>query len=85
MANPSASNSKVGAAIRGLANKVPAAGTNNLLVTHKTNIADAFGKTFSDVKEGEALVYKPDPSGTPKFVGRVTADEWVTQGSASKS
>ena len=85
MANPSGSNSKVGVTIRGLTNKVPAAGTNSLLVTHKTNIADAFGKSFSDVKEGEALLYKPDPSGTPKFVGRVTADEWIAQASASKS
>jgi phosphohistidine phosphatase SixA len=85
MANPSGSNSKVGIAIRGLANKAPAAGTNSLLVTHKTNITDAFGKSFSDIKEGEALVYKPDPSGTPKIVGRVTADEWIAQASASKS
>jgi hypothetical protein len=71
MANPSGSNSKGGTAIRGLVNKAPGVGTNNLLVTHKTNIADAFGKSFSDVKEGEALVYKPDPSGLPKFVGRI--------------
>jgi phosphohistidine phosphatase SixA len=85
MANPSGSNSKVGVAIRTLANKTPAPGTNNLLVTHKTNIADAFGKNFSDVREGEALLYKPDPSGTPKFVGRIKADEWIAQASESKS
>jgi phosphohistidine phosphatase SixA len=85
MANPSGSNSKVGVAIRDLANKVPAAGTNNLLVTHKTNITDAFGKNFSDIKEGEALLYKPDPSGIPKFVGRIRAEEWIAQASASKS
>ena len=85
MANPSGSNSKVGTAIRDLANKVPAVRMNNLLVTHKTNIADAFGKRFSDVKEGETLVYKPDPSGLPKFVGRIRADEWVAAASASKS
>ena len=85
MANPSGSNSKVGTVIRGLANKAPAVGTNNLLVTHKTNIADAFGKSFSDVKEGEVLVYKPDPSGLPKFVGRIKADEWLAEASASKS
>jgi phosphohistidine phosphatase SixA len=85
MANPSGSNSKVGTAIRSLVNKVPAVGTNSLLVTHKTNIADAFGKTFSDVKEGEALVYKPDPSGLPRFVGRIKADEWTAAASATKS
>ena len=85
MANPSGSNSKVGTAIGGLVNKVPAVGTNNLLVTHKTNIADAFGKSFSDVKEGEALVYKPDQFGLPKFVGRIKANEWAAEASASKS
>jgi phosphohistidine phosphatase SixA len=77
MANPNGSNSKVGTTIRGLVNKMPVVGTNNLIVTHKTNIADAFGKSFNDVKEGESLVYKPDPSGLPKFVGRIRADEWV--------
>jgi phosphohistidine phosphatase SixA len=85
MANPSGSNSKVGVAIRALANKTPAPGTNNLLVTHKTNITDAFGKNFSDVHEGEALLYKPDPSGTPKFVSRIKADEWIAQASENKS
>lgn len=54
-------------------------------MTYKTNIADAFGKDLSDVKEGEALLYKPDPSGTPKLVGRIKADEWIAQASASKS
>jgi phosphohistidine phosphatase SixA len=85
MANPSGSNSKVGVAIRALANKAPATGTNNLLVTHKTNIADAFGKNLSDVQEGETLLYKPDPSGTPKLVARIKADEWIAQASENKS
>jgi phosphohistidine phosphatase SixA len=85
MANPSGSNSKVGIAIRSLVNKIPAVGTNNLVVTHKTNIADAFGKSLSDIKEGEALVYKPDTPGLPKFVGRIRPEEWAAEASASKS
>jgi phosphohistidine phosphatase SixA len=85
MANPSGSNTKVGNAFRSLVNKMPAVGTNNLIVTHKTNIADAFGKSFGDVKEGETLVYKPNPSGFPTFVGRISADEWFAQASSSKS
>jgi len=79
MANPSGSNTKIGAAIRALVNKAPAAGTNNLLITHKTNIADAFGKELADVKEGEALIYQPNPSGTPTLVGRVQASEWTAR------
>jgi phosphohistidine phosphatase SixA len=85
MANPSGSNPKIGSAIRDLVNKAPAPGTNNVLITHKTNIADAFGKTFGDVKEGEALIYKPSPSGAPTLVERVQASEWIAQAGRAKS
>ena len=53
MANPNGGNTTIGNAIRALVNKAPAPGTNTLLVTHKPNIADAFGKGFADVKEAE--------------------------------
>jgi phosphohistidine phosphatase SixA len=79
MANPNGSNTKIGNAIRALANKAPAIGTNNLLITHKTNIADAFGKELADVKEGETLIYQPNPSGPPILLGRVQASEWSAQ------
>jgi phosphohistidine phosphatase SixA len=76
MSNPSGTNDRIGSAIRELVNTAPRAGANTLLVTHKTNIADAFGKSFGDVKEGEALVYKPGASGAPVLVERVQATEW---------
>jgi len=79
MANPNGSNTKIGNAIRALVNKAPAAGTNNLLVTHKPNIADAFGKELAEVKEAETLIYRPNPSGPPTLVGRVQASEWIAQ------
>jgi phosphohistidine phosphatase SixA len=85
MANPSGSNSKIGSAVRELTNKVPASGTNNVLITHKTNIADAFGKQFGDAKEGEALIYKPNPSGAPTLVDRVQASEWITKAGNHRS
>src|SRR5262245_30344186 len=44
MDNANGSNEKIGNAIRALVNEAPAIGTKNLLVPHKTNIADAFGK-----------------------------------------
>ena len=84
MTNPKGGNIKIRNAIQSLVNKAPASGTNNVLVTHKTNITDAFGKDFSDVKEGEILIYKPDPSGPPTFVGRVKANEWTAQASSLK-
>ena len=77
MANPSGANTVIGNDIRKLANTAPKLGTNNVLVTHKTNIADAFGKAFGDVKEGEALIYKPNVSGDPELVARVQASEWI--------
>jgi len=79
MANPNGSNTQIGSVIRALVNKTPASGTNSLLITHKTNIADAFGKELADVKEAETLIYQPNPSGPPTLVARVQASEWVAQ------
>ncbi len=83
MANPTGANAKAGLAVRGLVNAAPKAGTNTLLVTHKTNFADAFGKEAGGVQEAEAFVYKPSGSGSAEFVGRIKAAEWTSQ-SASK-
>ena len=77
MANPSGGNAKAGAALRHLVEAAPMAGTNTLLVTHKTNIADAFGKEASDVQEGEAFVYKPDGSGAAMLIARIKATDWI--------
>lgn len=63
-------------ALRKLAGAMPPAGTNAVIVTHKPNIMDAFGKDWFDVREGEASVFKPDGSGGHKLVVRVQADEW---------
>jgi hypothetical protein len=55
MANPSGANAKAGRALQQLVDASPMAGTNTLLVTHKTNITDAFGKEAADVQEGAAF------------------------------
>jgi phosphohistidine phosphatase SixA len=68
-------------ALRDLVAAPPKAGANNLVITHKTNIADAFGKDLSDVREGEALIYKPSPSGPSVSITRVQASEWIAQAS----
>ena len=77
MANPDGKNAKAGRAVRELVNVPPKPGVNNLAVTHKTNVADAFGKEFSDIREGEALVYKTSSSGPAALVARVQANEWI--------
>jgi hypothetical protein len=52
-------------------------GTNVVVVTHKPNILDAFGKDLFDIREGESVVFKPDGSGGYRIVVRVQADEWA--------
>jgi phosphohistidine phosphatase SixA len=64
------------AAMRKLAGTVPPAGTNVVVVSHKPNILDAFGKDWFDIREGEASVFLPDGNGGYKFIARVQADEW---------
>jgi broad specificity phosphatase PhoE len=64
-------------AMRKLAATPPAMGTNTLVVSHKPNIVDAFGKDWFDVREGEASVFKPDGNGKFVLVGRVEASQWA--------
>jgi phosphohistidine phosphatase SixA len=68
-------NDRRAAAMRKLAATVPPAGSNLVIVSHKPNILDAFGKDWFDVSEGEASVFKPDGNGY-KLVVRIKADEW---------
>jgi phosphohistidine phosphatase SixA len=63
-------------AFRKLVATMPAAGTNTVIVSHKPNIMDAFGKDWFDIREGEASVFKPDGNGGYKPIVRVQANEW---------
>ena len=64
-------------AFRKLAGTMPEPGKNTLIVTHKPNIMDAFGKDWFDVREGEASVFRPDGSGKAVLVARVQAIDWI--------
>lgn len=79
MANPTAGNTKAGLAVRQLVDAAPKPGTNTFLITHKTNIADAFGKEAGDVADGEAFVYKASGSGAAAFVARIKPSDWMVQ------
>jgi phosphohistidine phosphatase SixA len=68
-------NNRRAQALRKLAATAPAAGTNTVVVTHKPNILDAFGKDLFDVGEGEATVFQPAGGGY-KMIVRVKPDEW---------
>ena len=62
-------------AFRKLLGTAPQPGTNKVLVTHKPNIVDALGKDWSEVKEGEASIFRP-ANGSYTLVARVQIDEW---------
>jgi phosphohistidine phosphatase SixA len=70
-------NNRRTAALRTLAATPPPAGTNIVLVTHKPNIVDAFGKDWFDVREGEASIFRPDGKGGYTLVARLQAAEWT--------
>jgi hypothetical protein len=69
-------NNRRAAALRAMAATPPQPGRNTIIVSHKPNVIDAFGKDWFDVKEGEASVFKPDGEGGFKPVGRVLAEQW---------
>ena len=79
MANPTGANAKAGQAVRQLVDAPPKAGANTFLVTHKTNIADAFGKDAGDAQEGEAFVYRASTTGAAAFAGRIKPADWVAK------
>jgi len=64
-------------ALQKMAGTLPDAGKNTLIVTHKPNILDAFGKDWFEVKEGEASVFKPDSAGKAVCIARVQAADWI--------
>jgi len=69
-------------ALRKLAATPPPAGKNTLIVTHKPNIIDAFGRDWFEIKEGEATVFKPDAAGKATSVGRLQAADWIKTSAA---
>ena len=76
-------NNRRAAAFRKLASTVPPAGSNVVIVSHKPNIIDAFGKDWFEIKEGEATIFKPDGAAY-KVVARVQMDEWPRIAAAAK-
>jgi broad specificity phosphatase PhoE len=73
--SPDANNRRA-LAFRKLVAERPPADNNVVIVTHKPNIVDAFGKDWDNVREGEASVFEPDGKGGYKLIVRVQASEW---------
>jgi phosphohistidine phosphatase SixA len=76
-------NNRRAQALRNLVAERPPADNNIVIVSHKPNIIDAFGKDWSDVREGEASVFEPAGSGGYKLVVRIQASEWSELAQAS--
>lgn len=69
-------NNRCAQAFRNLVAARPPADNNLVIVSHKPNIIDAFGKDWLDVREGEATVFEPDGHGGYKLIVRIQASEW---------
>jgi phosphohistidine phosphatase SixA len=82
-ASPDESNRRA-EALRKLAATLPPPGNNIVIVSHKPNIVDAFGKDFSDIREGEASIFAPDGHGSYRLIVRVQSGEWSTLAQTSK-
>jgi hypothetical protein len=76
-------NNRRAQAFRKLVAAAPPAGSNRVIVSHKPNILDAFGKDWFDIREGEASVFKPDGNGGYKLIVRIQANEWGKLAQAS--
>jgi len=75
MAASADENNRRAEALRKMLGSAPDPRTNTVLVTHKPNIVDALGKDWSDVKEGEASIFRPE-HGHYTLVARVQMADW---------
>ncbi len=71
-------NNRRAQALRTMVSTMPDPGTNTLIVSHKPNVIDAFGKGWFEIKEGEGSIFKPDGAGKYTLVGRLQINEWKT-------
>src|SRR6266850_618559 len=70
-------NNRRAQALRAIVAAPPVAGRDTLVVTHKPNILDAFGKDWFEIREGEASIFKPDGKGSYTLIARVPIDQWA--------
>ena len=77
-------NARRAAALKKLVETPPAAGATVIVVTHKPNIVETFGKDWFEVREGEATIFKPKQDSGTVVVARVLIEEWPAIAAAVK-
>jgi phosphohistidine phosphatase SixA len=70
-------------ALRKMLGTEPDEGTNTIIITHKPNIIDALGEGWSDVKEGEASIFRAH-NGAYYLIARIQMDEWTRMAAAKQ-
>lgn len=56
--------------------KRPSMGSNTLIVTQMPNISDAYGRIASALKEGGALIFRPDGHGNAQLLATMQISDW---------
>ena len=67
---------RYGAALLKMLQKQPAAGQNNLVVAHSSNLKEANG--MWPKPEGVTMIFRPSADGSIALIGRVEPQEWVS-------
>ena len=62
--------------LRHAAARQPAAGSNTLIVTQMPNISGAYGRIASALKEGGALIFRPDGHGNAQLLATMQISDW---------
>jgi phosphohistidine phosphatase SixA len=64
--------------LKGKIGEQPTTGTNTMIVTHSSNIAEAFPQDADGLAEGEALIFRADKGHRIALLARVKIDEWAS-------
>lgn len=64
--------------LRRRAARVPATGTNVVIVTHSPNLEKGFPEWGGGVAEGETVILQPDGRGRATVAGRIKIGQWAS-------
>lgn len=65
--------------LRAKAAEAPPEGRNTVIITHARNLTEAFGDDASNMRDGEALIFRAE-DGRAELAARVQVEEWALLG-----